>query len=366
MSDARSPHRDLAGALHDVSNELTVLLGWVAEARAAGANAENVAYALGVIEQRAQLARDLARRAVDDAYVDERREIFAIVDEVARAMAMEGRRAGTRIVVSSVKTPASGTTKPHEGCPKVSGSLDLSQILTNLLMNALAYAPCGTTVDLSVDVSDDVCTVLVSDEGPGVERSRHESIFNGDSRRPGGTGIGLRHSRALARSRGGEIDLVERGDRSTSFRVRWPRADKIPRAPSSVARLGDLQGLRLLLVEDDLAVVHLLEVSLEARGAVVSVVTERAAFDEALSRSTFDGFLVDASPLANDLAGSIAAMRANAPQASLVLMTGNADVLATIPASPTIELVRKPFEVHELVAAILRGRSTKCVDEGHE
>jgi hypothetical protein len=61
------PHDDVTGALHDVSNTLTVLLGWVAEARAAGATEESVQRALFVIESRARVARDLARRAIGAA-----------------------------------------------------------------------------------------------------------------------------------------------------------------------------------------------------------------------------------------------------------------------------------------------------------
>src|ERR1700722_11637231 len=48
------PRRDVTGALHDVSNALTVMLGWLGEARAAGASREAIDDALRIVEQRAR------------------------------------------------------------------------------------------------------------------------------------------------------------------------------------------------------------------------------------------------------------------------------------------------------------------------
>ena len=61
---ADDPKRAALGALHEVSNALTVLLGWVAEAREPDATPEEVERALRIIEQRGRAARDLARRAI--------------------------------------------------------------------------------------------------------------------------------------------------------------------------------------------------------------------------------------------------------------------------------------------------------------
>jgi hypothetical protein len=67
------PHRDVTGALHDVSNALTVLLGWVTEARTGRGSPEQVNRALAIVEERARTARDLARRAIGaQAVIDDR------------------------------------------------------------------------------------------------------------------------------------------------------------------------------------------------------------------------------------------------------------------------------------------------------
>jgi CheY-like chemotaxis protein len=341
--------------LHDVSNALTVLLGWVGEARAPGAGPEAVTYALSIIEQRARLARDLARHAIGAPRIDEQRELGAVIDEVARALEVEAARTGTRLVVHGIEATA-----------KVSGALDVSQVLTNLVLNALSHAPRGTPVEVAVTEEADRCIVTVTDEGPGVAPERHRSIFVGDSLRLGGTGIGLRHSRALARAWGGEVQLVveepARPAKGACFRIVWPRVDALPRPPVSSARVPDLLGVRVLVVEDDVAVTQLLETSLGARGAEVCVATNASALSRTLMDGPFDAVLIDLSPIAGDPAGALARVRAGSPCAVIVLVTGNADVLPEALASEAIELVRKPFEVREVVAAILRGRITKSVD----
>jgi hypothetical protein len=43
VADPSDPHKDLAGVLHDVSNALTFLLGWVGEARSPAATPDAVA-----------------------------------------------------------------------------------------------------------------------------------------------------------------------------------------------------------------------------------------------------------------------------------------------------------------------------------
>src|SRR5205814_8486430 len=97
--EREDPHRDLAGVLHDVSNALTVLLGWLGEARAPGASAEEMTYALGIVEQRARIARDLARHAIGGPRIDEQREAGAIAAEVVAALRVEAQKTGTRVVL---------------------------------------------------------------------------------------------------------------------------------------------------------------------------------------------------------------------------------------------------------------------------
>jgi len=343
VTEPSDPHRDLAGVLHDVSNALTVLLGWVGEARSPEATPETIAYALTIVEQRARIARDLARHAIGSPRIDEQREIGLIASEVGRALVVEAAHSGARLVV-----------KGEDALAKVAGALDVSQVLTNLVLNAFAYAPVGSLVDVTVSADDEHCTVVVSDEGPGVDVRRRDAIFQGDSLRPGGTGVGLRHSRALARAWGGEVELIVHEGRGARFQVTWPRVDAVPRPPMSTSRVSNLSGMHVLVVEDDLAVTQLLETALEARGADVTVATTAAELAASLEGGPYDAALIDLSPIKADAPGAIAKLRARHPRVAIILVTGNADALPVALAGESVELVRKPFEIREVLAALGR------------
>lgn len=349
--DRRDPHHDLSGVLHDVSNALTVLLGWVGQAREPDASPENVAYALRIIEQRARIARDLARHAIGSPRFDEQLSLSDVVRDVVDALAVEAGRAGVTILVTGGDAPA-----------RVSGSMDLSQVLTNLLMNAIAYAPRESTVRIDVSVENERALIVVADEGPGVPAARRETIFQGDSLRPGGTGVGLRHSRALARASGGDVELLGALDGRRSgacFQLSWPRVDAVPRPPVSSSRVRALAGVRVLLVEDDVAVTQLLETALEARGADVTVAATRSELNEAMGTGPYDAALVDLSPISANAAGALDMLRTASPGIELVLITGSADRLPDAVATEGMKLVRKPFELGE-VLAVLKNSSKRA------
>lgn len=337
------PHRDLAGVLHDVSNALTVLLGWVGEARAPEATPEAVAYALTIIEQRARIARDLARHAIGSPRFDEQREIAAIIEEVAQALKVEAHNRNVKLVVRGLESSA-----------KVSGALDVSQVLTNLVLNALSYATEGGAVEVTLALDDEHCTISVTDDGPGVAPERSDKIFRGDSLRPGGTGVGLRHSRALARAWSGDVELTQHQGTGACFHITWPRGDALPRPPMSQSRVNELAGHRVLVVEDDDAVTQLLEATLESRGATVTVAATPSAFTAALATGPYDAALVDLSPIASDPEGALARLRASCPSVRVVIITGSADRLPDAVSTESVDLVRKPFEVREVVAVLAK------------
>jgi CheY-like chemotaxis protein len=116
-----------------------------------------------------------------------------------------------------------------------------------------------------------------------------------------------------------------------------------------------LAGLRFLLVEDDAAVSSLLDAALEARGAEVVLVRNRAELAQALSLR-HDGAIVDLSPLEGHVHEDLAHItEAARPSAPLVLITGSVD---TVPeelaaSSNRVKLVRKPFELGDVIAALV-------------
>ena len=345
------PKRDALGALHEVSNALTVLLGWVAEARDPSAAPEDVKHALRIVEQRARAARDLSRRAIGakvaapgDAEVD------SLLADVVESLRLEAERV-------QVKIARSGDAR---GCRVPLGE-DLAQIVTNLALNAFAFSPKGSELRIIVTVAPREVTVDVQDEGPGVGGERTFTVFEGDTTRQGGAGVGLRHARAMARAAGGDLQLLEQLGTQTgaTFRVSWPRdvPTNVGEPRASRPKLQILAGTRILIVEDDRDVTTLLESALEARGAEVTI-AHTAEELAARIASDHTAVLVDLSPIANDVTGALAMVKRQAKDAAIVFITGSAEALPE--GMENAAWVRKPFEVGELVTILSKVTNAKA------
>ncbi|MGH7284667.1 MAG: hybrid sensor histidine kinase/response regulator [Polyangiaceae bacterium] len=338
------PRRDLAGALHDVSNALTVILGWVAEARDPQMTRESVASALRIVEQSARSARDIARRAigVPSSIALQTEAADHIAQDLASALSVEAQRAQVALVVDN-PDDSSFASQPD----------DLRHVVTNLILNAIAHAPAQSEVKISVErgTSGDQVFIDVEDEGPGIPEDRRTTLFDGMSTRPGGAGVGLRHARALARANGGDVELVPTPS-GAFFRVSWPRLRSVESVRAPPSHGTSLAGKRVLVLEDDPAVTMLLETALGARGATVTLARTHAELTKAVAAGVHDAALIDLSPIAHDIEGSMKMLLGGSPGIDVVFITGSADKLPEPIASEDARWVRKPFEVSEIVAAL--------------
>ena len=122
----------------------------------------------------------------------------------------------------------------------------LTQVVANLLANARTHTPAGTTVTVSVAREGSEAVLRVHDDGPGVDPTIADELFERFSRadrsrarKTGGTGLGLSIVRAIVQAHGGEITVASvPGD--TTFTVRLPGkpADPAPAAASAGDTLG--------------------------------------------------------------------------------------------------------------------------------
>jgi len=98
----------------------------------------------------------------------------------------------------------------------VTGDPDrLTQVIVNLLGNALSHTPPGGQVEVSGRRIDDHVDLSVRDMGNGIEPGDLPYIFDrfyrGDPSVPGGSGIGLTIARAIARDHGGDVNAHSDG-----------------------------------------------------------------------------------------------------------------------------------------------------------
>jgi len=99
------------------------------------------------------------------------------------------------------------------------------QILVNLIGNAVRHSPEGGRVRLSFVGTPGTASVIVSDEGPGIDPADQQRIFErferADAKR-GGTGLGLAISRRLARSMGGDVTVDSEPGAGARFTLTLP------------------------------------------------------------------------------------------------------------------------------------------------
>lgn len=361
---APAPSADLAGALHEVSNALTVILGWIERARGEGSPAikrepndandsdASAAQALDIAAARARQARDIVRRAIGaQVPADSPHPMALLVSDALLGLEPEARR-GAVTFESSVHPDARSIVVPDPSA--------VLQILTNLLLNAISVSSAGGVVRLDARTASngagvDGAVFGVEDEGPGIPAERRPTLFNaGISTREGGAGIGLRHAAALATSLGGELALVD-SPRGARFELKWPTlaGSTVTEKPQLAAAMRALSGARILVVEDDHAVVDLLDMALSARGADVTSVRRRSDLKGALASGPFQAALFDLSPIQDDIVGAFHAVRGASPLARLIVMSGSSVALPPLPSSYQAAWVRKPFEIDEIVRALV-------------
>ncbi len=137
----------------------------------------------------------------------------------------------------------------------------LRQVLTNLLGNAIKFTEHGdVTVQVYLEEETEGDALLrfdVTDSGIGISQETQAKLFQpfvqADStttRRYGGTGLGLSISKQLIELMGGQIGVKSAPDRGSTF---WCTA-RFPKQPSSVSAIlpmADLQGHRVLIVDDN-------------------------------------------------------------------------------------------------------------------
>jgi signal transduction histidine kinase len=99
----------------------------------------------------------------------------------------------------------------------------VSQIVTNLIVNAGEATNGRGTIEVAVRVCDGEAVLEVNDDGPGVPALARPTLFEAlATSKPEGSGLGLFSVRACALSLGGRVEVAESVSGGASFRVHIP------------------------------------------------------------------------------------------------------------------------------------------------
>jgi PAS domain S-box-containing protein len=177
-------------------------------------------------------------------------------------------------------------------------SIRLSQVISNLLANAIRYSPDGSAIHVSLEATGNDTMLSVRDEGMGIDPQMLPRVFDqflqGDrslDRSHGGLGIGLTVVKHLVEMHGGRVEARSEGlGEGSEFRVYLPRVETapmlLPGAPGGAA-LPSVRR-RVLIVDDNRDAAESLRELLRLHGHEVEVAHDGS---EALSR--LDTFRAD-------------------------------------------------------------------------
>jgi two-component system cell cycle sensor histidine kinase/response regulator CckA len=189
--------------------------------------------------------------------------------------------------------------------PRVSGDASqLEQVFLNLLLNArdavrgVAAPRIAVVVESAVVEDHPYVHVRVTDNGVGVDEATRARLFEPffTTKPPGeGTGLGLTSALAIVRDHGGELWCDSRAGAGATFTVRLPCLSELE--DETPPRLDLCRGCRVLLIDDDRAVLSSTAALLREGGHEVDTATSGA---EGLrlfgaTRGRYDAVLVDLS-----------------------------------------------------------------------
>lgn len=185
----------------------------------------------------------------------------------------------------------------------------LRQVMTNLIENSLKFTHEGfVEFGYTLSQAEDVPAIefFVRDSGIGIPPEMHQIIFerfrqvdDTNTRKYGGTGLGLTISKNLIKLLGGDIQLISEIGKGTTFKIRLPLqipSTAVPeplKQPTPVPSSGDWTKKIVLVVEDEDSNFFLMERILRKTGAKLIWTKNGLEAVEMVNKQDVDLILMD-------------------------------------------------------------------------
>jgi PAS domain S-box-containing protein len=376
----------LATISHELRTPLTAIIGWSNMLRAGNLDESLSARAIETIYRNAQSQNQLIADLLDVSRIisgklrlDVRTiELPAIIEAALDAVRPAAEAKGVRL--QSLIDPLAGP---------ISGDADrLQQVIWNLLTNAIKFTPKGGRVQVKLERVNSHVEIMVSDSGIGISREFLPYVFDrfrqedaATTRLHGGLGLGLSIVRQLTELHGGTARVESEGEgQGATFIISLPfiavMSEQVeperrhPTASDKSIALDcppSLDGLRVLVVDDEEDTRDLLRAVLEKCGAEVTMAASTAEALDALEALRPDVLVSDLGMPGADGYALIARVRAlpaerggQTPAAALTAYARAEDRLRVLSSGFQIHLP-KPVEPMELIIVVanLAGRTGK-------
>ena len=304
----RAKDEFLSALSHELRTPLTAILGWTSVLRTRELDAATTARALEAIE-RNSLAQ---ARLIED--------IFDVSSVISGKLRLEVRpidpaalaRATIELMTPAVQ--AKGLLLEDKIAPDlgiVRADPDrFQQILWNLLFNAVKFTPSGGRISVEIARRRAEILIRVADTGQGISREFLPHVFERfrmedptSTRQHRGLGLGLALVKHLVEMHGGSVTAESKGlGQGATFTVYLPvqplsAAEEAsllaPADPLDPPHSATLEGVQVLVVDDDPDVRDLVASILEDRGAKVAVVASAVEALGVLERRPFDVLVSD-------------------------------------------------------------------------
>lgn len=241
----------------------------------------------------------------------------------------------------------------------------LTQALTNLVLNARDSMPGGGTIEVSLSCevverpshTQRTVVLTVKDDGHGISPEVQQKMFDPlFTTKRNGTGLGLPLTAQIVAQHGGGLTVESESGTGTTFRIQLPAiaaSDGEFAFPYPVPEAFSITSLRVLLVEDEPSVAEGVAALLEMEGCVTHIVHLGAHAEGAVRSFSPDIVLLDIG--LPDVSGFTLYEQLRAVHNDLPIVIASGHVLSPGETPlPDALFVQKPYDLTELLAVFTR------------
>lgn len=292
----------LAIVSHELRTPLNAMLGWAQLLRARKFDEATTDRALETIERNARAQTQLIEDLLDVSRIL-RGKVSLCLQPVALSQAIDAAIEAVRPAAEAKQIQIKTAIAPVVGV--VSGDFNrLQQVIWNLLSNAIKFTPEEQSVEVRLQRSGAYAQLQVIDPGAGIQPAFLPFVFDrfrqADStttRSHGGLGLGLAIVRHLVELHGGRVRADSAGEgKGATFTVLLPQLEEesiSPTSPVTSPSTLSLEGLQVLVVDDEPDTLEFLATVLQIAGATVTAVPSATEAIAAIEAQTPDVLISD-------------------------------------------------------------------------